>query len=62
MVERATRTYRATTVEPSTLYTRSYHVGSGLSAFDYKVGGGGGRGVAKNDLQKLSKSYKYDSS
>lgn len=29
--------YRASSQEPSTLYSRSYHTGTGYSAFDYKV-------------------------
>ena len=37
MIERGSRSYRATTVEPSSLYTRSYNSGAGYSAFDYKV-------------------------
>ena len=37
MQSRASRSYRATTVEPSNLYTRSYNTGNGYSAFDYKV-------------------------
>lgn len=63
MIERSSYSrYRASTVEPSTLYSRSYNVGSGYSAFDYKVIDYASRLDAEETTRRYINSRKYESS
>jgi len=56
------RSARANSVEPSTLYLRSYHIGTGYSAFDYKVMDYAARLDAEETTRSYINSRKYESS
>jgi hypothetical protein len=60
MLSRGSRSYRATTVEPSNLYARSYHTGTGYSAFDYKVMDYAARLDAEETTRRYINSRKYE--
>jgi len=62
MVARGSRSYRATTVEPSTLYRSCYNTGAGYSAFDYKVMDYAARLDAEETTRRYINSRKYESS